>query len=72
MIDLIFKLSSLNLKLHHQDILERRVGDVGERLLQIGEYRSRHAGSGGGECRESDGAVLSCYGDPGVGNTFIR
>jgi len=62
-------LSPLNPKLRHQDIRDRRVGDVGEWLLQTEEFRSWHAGSGGGE---SDNAVLFCYGDPGVGKTFIR
>ena len=62
-------LSPLNPKLRHQDIRDRRVEDVGEWLLQTEEFRSWHAGSGGGK---SDNAVLFCYGDPGVGKTFIR
>ena len=62
-------LSPLDPKLRHQDIQSRRVENVGEWLLQTKEFRSWYAGSEGGEC---DNAVLFCYGDPGVGKTFIR
>ena len=62
-------LSPLNPKLKHQDIRNRRVEDVGEWLSQTEEFRRWEAGSGGDE---SDNAVLFCYGDPGVGKTFIR
>jgi len=61
-------LSPLEPSLRHQDIRERRVGGVGEWLLQTEEFRSWCAGSGGDE---SDGPVLFCYGDPGVGKTYI-
>ena len=43
--------------------------NVGEWVLQTEEFKSWYAGSGGSE---SDNAVLFCYGDPGVGKTFIR
>ena len=62
-------LSPLNPKLRHRDIQGNRVENLGEWLLQTEEFRSWHAGSGGDE---SDNAVLFCYGDPGVGKTFIR
>ena len=62
-------LSPLNPKLRHQDIRNRRVEDVGEWVFQTEEFKSWYAGSGGSE---SDKAVLFCYGDPGVGKTFIR
>ena len=62
-------LSPLNPKLKHQDIRNRRVEDVGEWVFQTEEFRSWHAGSGGSQ---SNNAVLFCYGDPGVGKTFIR
>ena len=62
-------LSPLEPRLRHQDIRDRRVENVGEWILQTEEFRSWHAGSGGGE---SDDAVLFCYGDPGVGKTYIR
>ena len=62
-------LSPLDPKLRHQDIRDRRVENVGEWLLQNEEFRNWYAGSGEGE---SGNAVLFCYGDPGVGKTFIR
>ena len=61
-------LSPLEPSLRHQDIRERRAGDIGEWLLQTEEFRSWCAGSGGGE---SDGAVFFCCGNPGVGKTYI-
>ena len=67
--DILAWLSPLNPKMRHQDIRDRRVGNVGEWLLQTEEFRSWNAGSGGSE---PGSAVLFCYGDPGVGKTFIR
>jgi len=62
-------LSPLEPKLRHRDIQERRVDNVGEWLMKTEEFRI-WCGSG----REGEGgnAVLFCYGDPGVGKTFIR
>ena len=62
-------LSPLEPSLRHQAIQDRRVEDVGEWLLQTEEFKSWHTGSGEGE---SDNSVLFCYGDPGVGKTYIR
>ena len=62
-------LSPLDPKSRHQDIQDRRVEDIGEWLLQTEEFRSWCAGSGGDE---SDNAVLFCYGNPGVGKTYLR
>ena len=62
-------LSPLEPRLRHEDILDRRVENVGEWLLQTEEFINWCASSRGGE---SDNAVLFCYGDPGVGKTFIR
>ena len=62
-------LSPLDPKSRHQDIQDRRVENVGEWLLQTEQFRSWNAGSREGE---SDGVVLCCYGDPGVGKTYIR
>ena len=62
-------LSPIDSKLQHQGIQDNRVNGIGEWLLQTEEFRSWHAGSGGSE---SDKAVLFCYGDPGVGKTYIR
>ena len=61
-------LSPLEPSLRHQDIRERRVGGVGEWLLQTEEFGRWCTGNGGDE---SDGAVLFGHGDPGVGKTFI-
>ena len=62
-------LSPLNPKLRHQDIQGQRVEKLGEWLFQTEEFRGWNAGSGKGEL---DNTVLFCYGDPGVGKTFIR
>ena len=62
-------LSPLDPKSRHQDIQDRRVKSVGEWLLQTEEFRSWQGGCGEGE---SDDMVLFCYGDPGVGKTYIR
>jgi len=59
-------LSPLDPGLRHCDIQERRVKDVGEWLTGTEKFR-RWCESG-----EGDEAVLFCYGNPGVGKTFIR
>ena len=62
-------LSPLDPKLRHQDIRDRRFENVGEWVLQTEQFRRWNADSARGE---SDKAVLFCFGDPGVGKTFIR
>ena len=62
-------LSPLEPRLRHKAIQESRVKNVGEWVLETEEFKIWYAGSGGSE---SDKAVLFCYGDPGVGKTFIR
>ena len=62
-------LSPLDPKLRHQSIRDRRVKNVGEWLFKTEEFASWHAGHGG---HESDNRALCCFGDPGVGKTFIR
>ena len=62
-------LSPLEPKLRHRDIQERRADNVGEWLLRTEAFRNWHDESGEGE---GHNAVLFCYGDPGVGKTFIR
>ena len=62
-------LSPLDPGLRHSDIQERRVGNVGERLMETEKFR-RWCGSNG-EVND-DKAVLFCYGNPGVGKTFVR
>ena len=62
-------LSPLEPKLRHRDIQERRVDKVGEWLTETREFRRWHDYRGEGE---GSNAVLFCYGDLGVGKTFIR
>jgi len=62
-------LSPLDPKSRHQDIRDRRVENIGEWLLRTEEFRSWGTGSRGDK---SDKPVLFCYGDPGVGKTYIR
>src|SRR5437868_7267614 len=62
-------LSPLEPRLRHRDVQERRVDDVGEWLMQTEEFGRWYGRSGEGE---ADNAVLFCYGNPGVGKTFIR
>ena len=62
-------LSTIEPRLRHKDIQESRVENVGEWVLQTEEFKSWYASSGRSE---SDNGVLFCYGDPGVGKTFIR
>ena len=62
-------LSPLDHRLRHQDIRDGRVENVGEWLLQTEEFKIWCAGS---EDNKSESAVLFCYGDPGVGKTYIR
>ena len=62
-------LSPLEPSLRHCDIRDRRVTDIGEWLIQTEEFRRWSGLSGEGE---DDKQVLFCYGDPGVGKTFLR
>ena len=62
-------LSPLEPRLRHQDIRAYRVKDVGDWLLQTEEYQNWFNGVHGGEPNNS---TLFCYGDPGVGKTYIR
>ena len=61
-------LSPLDPKIRHQDIRDGRVENVGEWVLQTQEFKTWYAG---GEGDESDNGVLFCYGNPGVGKTYI-
>lgn len=62
-------LSSLDPGIRHQEIQERRVDNVGEWLIQTEEFRRWFGLSGEGE---GNNPILFCFGDPGVGKTFIR
>ena len=63
-------LSPLDPGLRHWEIQERRVDDVGEWLIHTEEFKRWCKMGGEGEYDKA--AVLFCYGDPGVGKTFIR
>ena len=62
-------LSPLEPQIRHHDIQTRRIDEVGDWLLQTEEYRNWFGGIRGSN---SDGSALFCYGDPGVGKTYIR
>jgi len=62
-------LSPLEPRLQHREVQERRAGNIGEWLIQREEFK-RWCGFRGES--EGDNPVLFCYGDPGVGKTFIR
>jgi len=64
-------LSPLEPSLRHRDVRERRVNNIGEWVMQTEEF-SRWCGLSGKGEGGGDNAVLFCYGDPGVGKTFIR
>ena len=66
---LVAWLSPLDPGLRHWDIQERRVNDIGEWLIQTEGFGRWSDLSGEGGVGEG---VLFCYGDPGVGKTFIR
>ena len=61
-------LSPLDPQIRHQDIREHRVEHVGDWLLRSKEYQNWRDGIHGGERNNS---TLFCYGDPGVGKTYI-
>jgi len=61
-------LSPLEPHVRHHDICNQRVGSIGNWLLETEEFRSWYKGSEEGE---SDQAALLCYGDPGVGKSYI-
>ena len=61
-------ISPLEPKIRHHDIRAQRVEQVGDWLFQREEYRNWFDGIRGGE---SDNSALFCYGDPGVGKTYI-
>ena len=62
-------LSPLEPQIRHHDIRVHRVKDVGDWLFRTEEYQNWFDGI---RHRESDNSALFCYGDPGVGKTYIR
>jgi len=61
-------LSPLEPQVRHHDICEQRVDSVGDWLLEAKEFRNWYNGS---ENDGSDDAALFCYGEPGVGKSYI-
>ena len=51
----------------HQAVRDSRVDGVGSWLLHASEFEKWHAGND-----EAVNPVLFCYGDPGVGKTYLR
>ena len=62
-------LSPLEPRIRHQDVRTRRADNVGEWLLQTGEFRRW---CGGAQSEGSDHPILFCCGGPGVGKTYSR
>jgi len=62
-------LSPLEPRIRHDDIRTLRVEHVGDWLLRTEEYQNWFNDIPGGG---SDNSALFCYGDPGVGKTYIR
>jgi len=62
-------LSPLDPGLRHRHIQENRVSDVGEWLMGTEEFTKWYGLGRGGH---GESTVLFCYGDLGVGKTFIR
>jgi len=60
-------LSPLDPRGRHHDVRTDRVDGVGSWLLETNEFREWRGNEGGAEK-----AVLFCYGDPGVGKTYLR
>jgi len=62
-------LSQLDPWIRHHGIRAHRVEHVGDWLLRTDEYRNWFDGTHRGE---SDSSTFFCYGDPGVGKTYMR
>ena len=62
-------LSPLEPQIRHNDIRVRRVKDVGDWVFRTEGYQDWFHGIGGGE---PENPALFCYGDPGVGKTYMR
>jgi len=60
-------LSPLDPKRRHQDVRSDRLDGVGNWLLDTKEFREWRSNENG-----VDKSVLFCYGDPGVGKTYLR
>jgi len=60
-------LSPLEANDRHQGVRTNRFDGVGDWLLETQEFRKWKESRGG-----ADKAVLFCYGNPGVGKTYLR
>jgi len=60
-------LSPLDPRGRHHDVRTDRVDDVGSWLLETDEFREWRNNEGG-----ANKDVLFCYGNPGVGKTYLR
>ena len=60
-------LSPLEPNERHQSVRTSRFEGVGDWVLETSEFRRWRGDEGG-----ADEAVLFCYGDPGVGKTYLR
>ena len=60
-------LSPLDPRGRHQDVRTGRLDGVGNWFLETGQFREWRSKEGG-----ADKAVLFCYGNPGVGKTYLR
>jgi len=60
-------LSPLDPGRRHHDVRTDRLDGVGNWLLETNEFREWKSGEGG-----ADKGVLFCYGNPGVGKTYLR
>ena len=60
-------LSTLDPRRRHHDVRTDRQDGVGDWLLETSQLRQWRSKEGG-----ADNAVLACYGNPGVGKTYLR
>ena len=65
--EIIQWLSPLEPEQRHQGVRTSRLDGIGNWVLEIGEFRNWRDAEGG--CVEP---VLFCYGNPGVGKTYVR
>jgi len=62
-------LSPLEPNRRHHSVRNERIDVVGNWFLETDEFRKWSGACGGDGC---DPQVLFCYGDPGVGKTYLR
>jgi hypothetical protein len=64
-------LSTVDPHTRHREICSKRVEDTGGWFFKIPEFQTwRDLGSD--SCHGVENRVLGCYGNPGVGKSFIR